>query len=213
MGRTSTLLIRSADGSGQAKKLGISGELVEPTGWSPDGRHLAFDWTEFQGRYNWQSKLCIARIEGTGKLEVEIDEAAEGAFSPDGHWLAYSDLTSGEVYVTPFPGPGARIAVSSGGGSEARWRSDGKELFYVSSSRMMVAVQTRESAQEFRVLSSQPLFQPELPWNIGFYDVTADGQRFLLNTRTQKEKTEPLTLVTNWTIQLRSETSKKSPPE
>jgi len=78
---------------------------------------------------------------------------------------------------------------------------------------MMVAVQIRESAQEFRVLSSQPLFQLELPWNIGFYDATADGQRFLLNTRTHKEKTEPLTLVTNWTTQLRSEPGKKASPE
>ena len=206
VGKKSRLLVHSADGSGQERQAGgISDELVEPTGWSPDGRYIAFESTQFEGRWVWHSKLRVAQVEGMGKPVIEIEDAGEGVFSPNGRWLAYSEETSGEIYVIPFPGPGGRIAVSSGGGFSPRWRGDGKELFYLNNDRRVIAVQILESAREFRVLSSEPLFQMQLPWNVGFYDVTRDGQRFLMNTRTHKEQTEPLTLMTNWTAQLQRE--------
>jgi hypothetical protein len=69
---------------------------------------------------------------------------------------------------------------------------------------MMTAVQVHESAQEFRVLSSQPLFRLQLPDNVGFYDVTRDGKRFLVNVRTWKEQTKPLMVITNWTAELQN---------
>jgi hypothetical protein len=91
--------------------------------------------------------------------------------------------------------------VSSSGGSDPRWRGDGQELFYITDELMLVSVQVRESAQEFRVLSSHPLFRIQLPFNVGFYDVTRDGKRFLVNARTPQEQLAPLTLVTNWSAQ------------
>jgi hypothetical protein len=69
---------------------------------------------------------------------------------------------------------------------------------------MLFSVQVRETAQEFRVLSSQPLFQIELPNNVAFYDVTRDGKRFLVNIRTQKEESAPLTVDTNWLASLQT---------
>ena len=107
-------------------------------------------------------------------------------------------MATRQVFVMRFPAGGARIAVTSSGGSDPRWRGDGQELYYVSRDQMLVSVQVRETAQEFRVLSSRPLFQIGLPNNVAFYDVTRDGKRFLVNTRTHKEESEPLTIDTNW---------------
>ena len=86
-------------------------------------------------------------VEGEGKTDLEIDDALDGKFSPDGRWLAFGDGTSGEIYITPFPGPGGRIALSSGGGDDPRWRGDGQELFYVSHDQALISVQVQESPQ------------------------------------------------------------------
>jgi eukaryotic-like serine/threonine-protein kinase len=152
-----------------------------------------------------QSKLCVRRLEEGAKPELEINDASKAKFSPDGQWLAYSDESSGEVFVTPFPGPGARIAVSSKGGSDPRWRGDGQELFYLTNDQELISVQLRESQKEFRVLASHPLFRISLPGNVGFYNVTRDGKRFLVNIRTHKEQVAPLTVVTNWTALVQNE--------
>jgi hypothetical protein len=138
-----------------------------------------------------------------GKSELEIEKADSAKFSPDGHWLAYAD-NSGEVYVTSFPGPGARIAISSRGSGEPHWRGDGQELFYVADNLTITAVQVHESPQEFHVVSSQPLFRLQLPGEVGFYDVTRDGKRFLVNTRAHREQVEPLTIMTNWPAHIQS---------
>jgi hypothetical protein len=111
---------------------------------------------------------------------------------------------------TSFPGPGTRVAVSSKGGYDPRWRGDGQELFYVANDQTLFSVQVSESPREFRVLSSQPLFRLQLPGNIGFYDVTRDGQRFLVNTRTHSEQAAPLTIVTNWPSQLQDESKNEA---
>jgi|SRR5579859_3295712 len=205
MGKISTLLAHAADGSGEETRPGgVRADLVQPTDWSPDGRHLAIEVTKYEGREHWQDMLRVVDADN-GVSVLDIENAGTGRFSPDGHWLVYNDENSREVYVTPFPGPGARIAVSSGGGNDPRWRGDGKELFYVNKDLTLVAAQVRQSASEFRVLSSQPLFRLQLPWNVGFYDVTRDGQRFLVNTRTHKEQSEALTVVTDWTAQIQNE--------
>jgi len=145
----------------------------------------------------------VAELE-TGKPVFDIADASGGRFSPDGHWLAYDDEGSGQVYVTSFPVRGAKIAVESVGGGDVRWRGDGQELFYVTDDQTMTAVQVRESEQEFRVLGSQTLFRFQLPNNVGFYDVTRDGKRFLVNVRTWKEQTKPLMVITNWTAKLQN---------
>ena len=198
MGKISRLLAHNSDGSGEETQPGsVNFELLSPTAWSPDGRYIALDLTQFQGRQNWQESLRVVDREG-GKTVLEIEDAAISKFSPDGHWLAFAKEKDGQVYVTPFPGPGARNAVSTAGGFDPRWRGDGQELFYVDEDLNLVSVQVHESAREFRVLSSQPLFRLQLPWNVGFYDVTSDGKRFLVNMRTHQEQTAPLTVVTNW---------------
>jgi serine/threonine protein kinase len=204
VGKDSTLVVHNSDGSGEERRPGgMHFDLIDPSDWSPDGRYVSVELTKFRGRGNWQNVLRVAELK-TGKAIFDIDDASGGKFSPDGHWLAYCDGSSGQVYVTSFPVRGAKIAVESAGAGDVRWRGDGQELFYVTDDQMMTAVQVHESAQEFRVLSSQPLFQLQLPDNVGFYDVTRDGKRFLVNVRTWKEQTKPLMVITNWTDELQN---------
>ena len=204
VGKNSALIVHNSDGSGEERQPGgMHFELIQPTDWSPDGRYISVELTKFQGRTNWQDILRVAELE-TAKPVFDISDASGGKFSPDGHWLAYYDESSGQVYVTSFPVRGAKIAVESVGGGDVRWRGDGQELFYITDDQMMTAVQVRESAQEFRVLSSQPLFRLQLPNNVGFYDVTRDGKRFLVNVRTWKEQTKSLTVISNWSAELQN---------
>jgi eukaryotic-like serine/threonine-protein kinase len=201
-GKNSGLYLRASDGSGQERKIQDTADgIYDSEDWSPDGRYLLIDFSKFLGPRSLHDALQVLRVAGAGKPEFEIDNAASGKFSPDGHWLAYADNLSGQVYVTPFPGPGARIAVSSSGGGDPRWRGDGQELFYVNNDQTLISVQVHESVQDFHVLSSHPLFRFPLPDKAGFYDVARDGKRFLVNIRTLKEQQAPLTVVTNWTAQ------------
>jgi eukaryotic-like serine/threonine-protein kinase len=212
LGKTSALYVRASDGSGQERQIGGRYDgVVTVEDWSPDGRYLVVDLAKFLGPQNWHDTLQVLRVAGEVKTELEMDNSGGGKFSPDGHWLAYSDDNSGQLYVTHFPGPGGRIAVSSAGGGIARWRGDGQELFYVADDQTLISVQVHESPQEFRVLSTHPLFRLQLPNNVGFYDVTRDGKRFLINIRTHKEQTAPLTVVTNWLRAVSKRVEKRSP--
>jgi hypothetical protein len=199
-GKTMAMYVRASDGSGDARRVG--GAIVEGVltvaDWSPDAHYLAYILTRYLGPYNWKDWLQVVAVGGDAKPVIDIEDGSDAKFSPDGRWLAYYDGTAGQVYVTRFPGPGGRIAITSSGGSDPRWRGDGQELFYVSNDQMLFSVQVRETAQEFRVLSSRPLFRVGLPSGAGFYDVTRDGKRFLVNIRTHREESEPLTVDTNW---------------
>jgi Tol biopolymer transport system component len=125
-GKTTELLVRTSDGSGEERRLGEPfGGVVGAEDRSQDGRYLSLDLTRFLGPSNWRDSVRAVRVEDVAKPVLDIDNAVGGKFSPDGHWLAYSDEATNQLYVTPFPGPGGRIAVSSAGGSDARWRGDG----------------------------------------------------------------------------------------
>lgn len=134
-------------------------------------------------------------------IEAPFFELAS-QFSPDGHWVAYNSNETGrsEVYVVPFPGPGGKVLVSTAGGDNARWRRDGKEIFYLERNTLMAAgVATNGS--RFEVRAVQRLF--DVPTVDGYwpYDVTPDGQRFLVNTL--ESEVPPLTIVVNWPAALK----------
>lgn len=136
--------------------------------------------------------------------------AAEAAprFSPNGRWIAYQSTTETgrqEVYVSPFPGPGGRVQVSTAGGTHPRWRSDGSEIFYISTSdNKLMAAAVNGQGSAFRVGVVKALF--DISQRAGArnqyayqYDVTPDGQRFLLNDLVrQQELAPPITVVMNW---------------
>jgi hypothetical protein len=132
--------------------------------------------------------------------------------------VAYTSNSSGqnEVYVQPFPvAAGGKWQVSQGGGGQPRWRRDGKELFYISADSKVMAVPVGTTAT-----ATTPLFTPGVPkalfaapiWgggtttNVTRYDVTADGQKFLINAlptdTTTAASPTPITVVLNWTAGL-----------
>ena len=206
VGKTSALLVHASDGSGEERQIGEKYDVVGSVdGWSPDGRYLSFTTAKFVGPQNYLNTLRVWRVAEEPKLELEMPNAAMGRFSPDGHWLAFRDDISGQVYATSFPGPGGRIAISSGRGNSPHWRGDGQELFYVADDRTIISVQLSESPQDLRVLSSHPLFRLPLPGQGGYYDVDRDGKRFLVNTRTREQQDAPLTIVTNWSAQFQEQ--------
>ncbi len=131
---------------------------------------------------------------------------ANGMISPDGKFLAYSSDESGdwEIYVTTFPGAAGKWQVSRGGGTEPRWRGDGKEIFYLGPKGMLTAVPVNPRGT-FSTGTPTPLFQFHgrsviSSTDVFSYDVTKDGKRFLVNRYVKPERITPLTIVLNATV-------------
>jgi dipeptidyl aminopeptidase/acylaminoacyl peptidase len=138
---------------------------------------------------------------------------SEGQFSPDGHWLAYVSNESGrfETYVRPFPGAGERVQVSTVGGSQVRWRRDGRELYYVTpDGRLMaVAINVSGDGSTLDVGAAVPLFPTVLATGAQVtgvkpqYAVGADGH-FLMNNRISGATPSPITIDLNWVAGLKN---------
>jgi len=121
--------------------------------------------------------------------------------------VAYVSNDSGkdDVYVMPFPGPGGRVQVSTGGGTQPRWRKDGRELFYLSLETKMMAAEVAAGPQQFHVGAVRPLFTlTGLGGVPGYlYDLTPDGQKFVAVQDLEHNSTVPLTMVINWMAELK----------
>jgi hypothetical protein len=107
------------------------------------------------------------------------------------------------VYVAPFPGPGGKWQVSAGGGNWPRWRRDGREIFYLAPDSKLMAVVVNGQGSAFEVGAVRALFDTRaLPNPIlnqrSMYDVSPDGQRFLVNTLAEEARSAHITLVVNW---------------
>lgn len=126
--------------------------------------------------------------------------------SPDNKWMSYESNESGrfEVYVTLFPGGGGKWQVSTAGGTSAKWRRDGKEMFFLDPADNLMAVDVNPSGSTIQLGTPHALFRAVGVQNtLGAYSVTADGKKFLINTGDVKEENQPLTMVQNWTAALR----------
>jgi WD40 repeat protein len=198
------LCLRPSDGSGNEEVFQEGTPTPQyPNDWSPDGKILAY----------YQSRLGIWEIwmvplssvsKSYGFLQSQFSEFG-ARFSPDGKWVAYASTESGrpEVYVVPFPGPGGKWQVSTGGGAWPRWRRDGKEIFYLSPDNKIMAADVRRSGSSFEVGAVRALFETRPYRGSGAaFDVTADGQRFIVNY-TAEQPTAAITLVVNWTAEVK----------
>jgi Tol biopolymer transport system component len=166
------------------KVLLAGGSAKWPVSWSSDGRYVLFvTGTPVTGNDVWVLPLFGER-KAFALLQTDAMENW-AAFSPNGKWIAYTSTESGrpEVYVAPFPARGRKWLVSAGGGFQARWRHDGRELFYLSMDRMLMVADVRADAREFEVNGVASLFALRYPYPpYHAYDVSADGQRILVNT-------------------------------
>jgi hypothetical protein len=136
-------------------------------------------------------------------LQTPYNEARAN-LAPNGRWVAYESDESGrkEVYVQSFPASGAKWQVSVGGGSQPRFRRDGKELFYLGADRRLMAVEVKTEAATFASGAPRALFETRISKGEDRpgdqYAVTADGQRFLVNTVAAEGADSPVTVVLNW---------------
>jgi Tol biopolymer transport system component/predicted Ser/Thr protein kinase len=190
-----------ADGSGGTERLATSDRQQVASSWSPDGQTLAFEQTDPGSGFD----LFVYRL-GDRKVETflqtRFNEIAP-QFSPDGRWLAYVSDESGrnEVYVQPYPGPGGKWQISTEGGTEPVWARNG-ELFYRNRDKMM-AVATNTKAN-FSADTPKVLFDGQYATynTMPAYDVTPDGQRFLL-AKTVEQGPQEISVVLNWTEELK----------
>jgi len=195
-----------------------SGMTMEQKIWEPALAGLVNDWTLDSKALILQERdpsagkwrLVLLRLDGKGTpaplLETPGANMTEAQLSPDGRWVTYQCDESGkdEVYISPFPEPVGRLQISVAGGTQPRWRGDGRELFYLSPDGTLMAAELKEAQALLKPTLLRPLFQTKaVPGTFDSFDVTHDGKEFLVNVVATEETPTPLSIVENWTADLK----------
>jgi len=177
---------------------------ILPNSWSPDDQHLLCTHESPSG---YHLELVPSAGGNPTSFQASQGSQVDGQVSPDGKWAAYASDESGkwEIYVTMFPGAAGKWQVSRGGGIEPRWRGDGKEIFYLGPTGMLMAVPVN-GISTFSTGSPAPLFQihgraPISSTDLYRYDVAKDGRRFLVNRYVKPDRIIPLTIVLHATTE------------
>ncbi|MDX6497462.1 MAG: eukaryotic-like serine/threonine-protein kinase [Blastocatellia bacterium] len=206
---TSGLTVRAANGSGDAE--GLLPGANFPSAWSPDGRFIIFVRRGVKTRMDIYALPLFGDRKEYLILNSPFNEQTP-AFSPDGRWLAYTSDETGnyEIYVQSFSADGKLGAdkqrVSTIGGTYPVWRRDGSELFFVAPDGQMMSSAVKTGGTEFQFGAPKPLFKTRmLAWITNFheYDVSPDGQRFLIGTLVGEPKAPPPTVILNWSAILK----------
>jgi len=199
-------LYRQPVAGGTSEPLLTSARNKVATDWSRDGRFLLYKSAEPTTGWDVWALAMTEKREAIPVVQSRGDDL-DAQFSPDGRFIAYqSDRGDGEheIYIQPFPGPGREVRVSPNGGSQVRWRRDGKELYYIALDERLMAVPISPSRDGQSVEPGDPI--PLFPTRVGGaveslarqqYIVSDDGQRFLMNTIVD-QATRPLTVILNW---------------
>lgn len=199
---------KAADGSGSERVVLATPNVFEvPLSITPDSRYLLYmrkDLSKDAATHLW-----VLPLSGGGKpFPIVQDNWAEkdARISPDGNWMAYTSNESGrnEVYITPFPGGGAKWQVSKDGAIAPKWRGDGKEIYFLDGSDNVVAVDVTPAGSAMNLGVPHVLFQAVgVQRDYGPFDVSGDGKKFLINSGNLNQTEDPLTLVQNWTSELK----------
>jgi Tol biopolymer transport system component len=194
---------RKSSGGGNIEDVLLAERGAEyPLSWSHDGRFLLYG-SNGRGSSPRNFDLWVLPLFGDRKpFPFMLTSFSEfvAAFSPDSRWVAYASDESGrnEVYVAPFPGPGGKWQVSTAGGNWPRWRRDGREIFYMAPDNRLMVATVDGQGSGFQISAVRALFETRARINQrAMYDVTPDGQRFLINTVVE-QAVQPITLVVNW---------------
>lgn len=203
---------KSSSGAGSEELVLRTDNGKIPLDLSNDGKFLLY---ESYGGPKTQSDLWILPLDGDeqGKdskplpfLQTEFNET-DGRFSPDSRWIAYTSNESGqnEIYLRSFSSSSGRWQVSTSGGGGPRWRRDGKELYYLSPENMIMAAEIAFKATTVEVSNVHPLFEVPLIVQLIFpgYDVSANGNQFLVNVQSETQNQTPLSLTVNWDAEIK----------
>jgi len=201
-GSAAALWWTRSDGSGEPQKLldGKNAGLgLRPQSFTPDGKRLAFADNLANGAevnlYTLPLDVSDPDHPRPGKPEpflVTPAREVDAAFSPDGHWMAYASNESGvdDVFVRPFPGPGGKWRISTGGGKVPTWSRDGRELFFLGGDDHIMVTDYTANGESFnagkpRVWSERKVLRPGI---IRVLDLHPDGKRFAVFERPEAEK-------------------------
>ncbi|HEY8714177.1 MAG TPA: protein kinase, partial [Candidatus Acidoferrum sp.] len=203
-----TLFAKQSQGITPAKSIfhfasGTDSNDLVPNSWTPDDRQVLCSFQQI----STGSALFLVSV-ATGQATPFMSSKASetnGQISPDGKWVAYASNETGDwqIYVTSFPDASGKWQVSRDGGREPRWRSDGKELFFIGPKDVLTAVPVNGDSG-FSTGNPVPLFQSHGRAQISStdqftYDVTKDGQRFLMNRYVKPTQIAPLQVILNAT--------------
>jgi Tol biopolymer transport system component len=196
--------LKNADGSGSEEQLTDFGSLSQANvwDWSRDGKYVLVRRANELWYLSWPERVVKPLLQPKWTVQ-------NAQVSSDGRWMAYASNETGsmEVYVSPFPGAvNGKWQVSSAGGQEPTWRQDGKELFYLSPEGKIMAVPVKIGAS-FEAASPVALFQthrrqPVSAQDAFSYDVSGDGQRFLIITKVDEANAAPLSVLLNWVSEM-----------
>jgi serine/threonine protein kinase/Tol biopolymer transport system component len=202
-GGTIGLYKKPANGLRPSEKIFDSEAAERSTSVCRNGQYLAYMHTAADGK----SGVDAYALPLTGDpkpfpvVATEFDDVGP-MFSPDCRWVAYSSNDSGrmEVYITSFPEPAGKWQVSTSGGSNAHWRSDGKQLFFISQDEgRLYNVDVNASGDQLQLGTPRPLFQVNaMPGTMGPFDLHPDGKRLLMNASLAQDTGEPLIVIYNW---------------
>ncbi len=201
---------RPADGSGTAERLTTSPNFQNPTSISPDGAHVVMHEASLAGGIDMYEVALATPRSVTALVQTRAAEGA-GVISPDGRWLAYASDDGGrpEVWVRPYGGAaGGQWQVSSGGGAYPLWSRDGSELFFetLDGAVVRMAVEARGStwsaSAPTRLIEPRYLFVGSITGTGRAWDVTPDGQRFIMIRPDPSVSASPIVIVQNWDVEL-----------
>jgi Tol biopolymer transport system component len=196
-----------ANGGDEETRLVNLNEEMAPYSWSSDGRYIMFR----RGLANQRDIGILSLADRSARAFLPPRPNQNGAFvSPDGRWVAYQSVESGqvEVYVRTFPVPSGKWQISQGGAVFPRWRRDSKELYYYASDGRVMAVSiggttTLEVGTPVPLFEARMLGGPTTGVNMRGQYATSDGQKFLVNVPIEDAASTPMTVVLNWTSTLK----------
>jgi len=202
------LYVTSASGTDDAQRLSSANGDIDsfPTSWSQDGKTIFI--THFFGYPH--AGVWMVTVSGDYQAKPLLQspdfDQAEASLSSDGRFIAYSSTESGrpEIYVRNFPLSERKWTISSEGGEYPLWSRDGKELFFITIDGKVMSAEIKSGAA-FEIGVPRQLLQTRIKLNSGTcpYDVTRDGSRFLIKVETEATNLAPMTVVLNWTSDLK----------
>jgi eukaryotic-like serine/threonine-protein kinase len=202
---------KASNGSGAEEPILTSEQSKASPAWSDDGKFVLYG--QLNAGTIWD--VFVLPLAGDRKPQPVIQTNfvdIHGQFSPDGRWIAYSSNESGQfqVYVQTFPPSGSKWPVSIDGGSQPRWRGDGRELYYFTPDLKLMAVEVNGQRDKFQVGVPKLLFELRVRGagvdlgfpGSGYYTVTRDGKRFLVASSADVPDKQQITVILNWTPHL-----------
>jgi hypothetical protein len=206
--RSAVVSSNTVGGTGSIEAIQFDGTQSSVTQSNEDflwPESIVGDWMlySFETAHNG-SEIYLTSVSGRTQPEAFIATAAYeqcAQFSPDGRFVAYVSNETGrnEVFVAAFPQPGGRWQASQSGGVEPRWNRNGRELFFVDPSNHVMSLDVELDAGGFRGGATRALFQWHGAAGQWRYDVSPDGNRFLVAAALEEDLASPVTLLTDWT--------------